>query len=214
MVAPALKTYGQGQGVVSGDNLNTFLQTCDTVAQLRSLTGVPGMEVNARGYQAPGDGGGGFYYWNPGAIGPDNGSTIILPVGTVGPGGWVRLPYNPSSGNKYASLSFAGPGSLGDNQAILCAIPIGVTLASGPPAFGIANAAATGSTVFQVSRWHASALTLLGTATFNPAGTVAVFAGFASTVGFQPGDGLYIQGPPSPDSTLATVGFTFALQVM
>lgn len=34
MTAPSLKAYAQGQSEVSADNLNTFVQSCNTLAQL------------------------------------------------------------------------------------------------------------------------------------------------------------------------------------
>ena len=49
MSAPALTQYVQGQGAVSADGLNTFLQTCDTIAQLRSFIGTAGIQVYVRG---------------------------------------------------------------------------------------------------------------------------------------------------------------------
>jgi hypothetical protein len=90
MTAPQLTRYIQGQGVVSGDQLNTFEQTCDNVVQLRALIGVTGMQVFIRGYVAPGDGGAGPFYWNATALGPDDGATVIVPQPGV-PGAWLRL---------------------------------------------------------------------------------------------------------------------------
>jgi hypothetical protein len=90
MGAPQLTAYVQGQGAVSADQLNTFEQTCDSFAQLRALTGLPGMQVFCRGAVTPGDNGQGQFYWVAGFTAPDNSLTIIRPSGTA-TGAWVRL---------------------------------------------------------------------------------------------------------------------------
>lgn len=90
MAAPALSVYIQGQGQVSADQLNTFEQTCDNFAQLRSLVGLPGMQVFARGGAAIADGLQGVFYWQASNPGPDNGSTVIVPSGAL-LGAWVKL---------------------------------------------------------------------------------------------------------------------------
>jgi hypothetical protein len=92
MSAPQLTAYVQGQGSVSADQLDTFEQTCDTVAELRGLTGVPGLQVFVRGYNTPGDGGQGPFYWNPTSTAADNnGASVIQPTGSLGAGRWIRL---------------------------------------------------------------------------------------------------------------------------
>jgi hypothetical protein len=90
MSAPRLTQYVQGQGVVSGDQLNTFEQTCDNLVQLRALIGVKGMQVFTRGIAVPGDGGAGPFYWNTTALGPDDNLNVVVPQPGV-PGAWVRL---------------------------------------------------------------------------------------------------------------------------
>ena len=90
MTAPQLVAQIQGQGTVSADNLNTYIQNCTNIAQLRSFIGLPGMCVFIDGNITPGDGGAGPFYWNATSIGPDNNSTVIVPQPGV-PGAWVRL---------------------------------------------------------------------------------------------------------------------------
>lgn len=90
MTAPQLTNYIQGQGSVSGDQLNTFEQTCDNLTQLRLLIGAPGMQVFVRGFLVPQDGGGGEFYWNATSLGPDNGTTVIVPTGAA-TGAWIRV---------------------------------------------------------------------------------------------------------------------------
>lgn len=89
---PALTVFYQGQGAVSADNLNTFVPTCDGVAYLRNFTGLAGMKVYLGGYNTPGDGGQGFFYWNSSGTRPDdNGVTCIQPYGAA-TGEWQRMP--------------------------------------------------------------------------------------------------------------------------
>lgn len=94
MTAPALARYIQGQGSVGADNLNTFQQTCDTISQLRSFVGLTGIQVFVRGGTAIADGQQGVFYWNAAATGPDNGTSIIVPVGSAR-GAWIRLTFAP-----------------------------------------------------------------------------------------------------------------------
>lgn len=94
MTAPALKVYidGTTNDPVTGDNLNTFEQTCDLASQLRAFIGTAGSQVFIRGLTAVGDGGQGVFYWvGTGAL-VDNGVTVIVPPGTAA-GGWLRATY-------------------------------------------------------------------------------------------------------------------------
>ena len=96
----ALAVQVQGQGSVSADNLNTYAQTADNVAAMRSFVGnaADGITVTVymRGTTNPGDGGQGFFYWSPTSTAADDGgATTIVPTGqTVG--AWLRLASNTS----------------------------------------------------------------------------------------------------------------------
>lgn len=99
MTAPSLQAYIQGQGSVNADNLNTFEQTCNNVADLRAFIGLPGMQVYMRGFVDTGDGGQGEFYWNASGTGPDNGGvTTIVPNGAA-TGVWSRITGSSGSGN-------------------------------------------------------------------------------------------------------------------
>jgi hypothetical protein len=87
---PQLTAFIQGQDVVSADQLNTYEQVCQNTTQLRAFIGLPGMQVALQGINIPNDGGGGEFYWNSTALGPDDNSTVIVPQPGV-PGAWVRL---------------------------------------------------------------------------------------------------------------------------
>jgi hypothetical protein len=98
MTAPALAVYVNGPVAVSGDNLNTFAQTCDTSANLRAFIGTIGQTVDARGIAAVNDGLGGAFYWNSASTSPDDNLTIIVPSG-ASVGAWVRLTLGQINNN-------------------------------------------------------------------------------------------------------------------
>lgn len=98
MTAPSLTTYYQGLGEVNADGLNTFMQDCLTIPQLRAFIGLVGMFVFVGGTTSVGDGGQGIFYWNASAISPvDNNSSIIVPPG-AGSGCWQLVPLSAVSG--------------------------------------------------------------------------------------------------------------------
>jgi len=90
MSAPQPTPYVQGQGTVTADQLNTFIQTATNIAQLRTFVGIVGMVAATQGTTTAGDGGARVYYWNQTSLGPDNGSTVIVPQLGV-PGAWINL---------------------------------------------------------------------------------------------------------------------------
>lgn len=91
MVAPSLAAQVNGQGQVSADNLNTYMQTCNIAADLRGFAGLPGIEVYMRGFSAIGDGGQGVFYWNTGSVAADdNGVTTVVPSSSTS-GAWTRI---------------------------------------------------------------------------------------------------------------------------
>lgn len=96
MTAPQLVAQIQGQGTVSADNLNTYIQNCTNIALLRDFIGLPGMCVFIDGSVTPNDGGAGPFYWNATSTGPDNNSTVIVPQPGV-PGAWIRLTISQTS---------------------------------------------------------------------------------------------------------------------
>jgi hypothetical protein len=98
--APQLTAQAQGVAVVSADQLNTFVQWTDAATDLRSFSGLSGMQVQVAGNAAVGDGGAGVFRWNAASTASDNGTSIIAPTGTA-VGRWVRLGYygtTPSAG--------------------------------------------------------------------------------------------------------------------
>lgn len=98
MTAPALSVYINAANQVSGDNFNTFEQTCDNMAQLRAFVGTSGLQIYVRGTTTPADGGQGAFYWNATGTKPDdNGVSTVVPSGAAS-GEWTRLllaPWTP-----------------------------------------------------------------------------------------------------------------------
>lgn len=133
MAAPALSTFKQGLGSVGSDNLNTFLQTCDTFAQLRGLEGVPGLMVFARGGIAIGDGLQGAFYWNASTTATDNGQSIIKPTGAGPAGAWVLIPPTGTG----AALASAGQTlALGWSYNVVTTNPLTASIFLPPVASG------------------------------------------------------------------------------
>lgn len=105
MGIPSNAVQANGVGVVTDDELNTFVQVDQTAAQLRGFVGLTGMAVIMMGATAPNDGQGGIYYWQAGASFIDNGTTVIVPPGASGQGAWLRLAIAGAGG---AFLPLAG----------------------------------------------------------------------------------------------------------
>lgn len=138
MSAPALTVQINGGPPVSGDQLNTYGQTCDTVAQLRGFIGIQGVQVFLRGQSAPNDGYQGNFYWNAsGTAADDNGVTTIVPTGS-GSGLWSRINdinntytyltpltgFNITVGNGITSLILNPAGGLSTGAIKMAATPV------------------------------------------------------------------------------------------
>jgi len=78
-----------GQGAVPAGQLNAFLQTVPNLAALRGFIPQGPMAIQLQGYVSQADGGQGVFVWASGATGPDNGTTVIQPIG-VTVGCWIR----------------------------------------------------------------------------------------------------------------------------
>ena len=102
MTAPKLTTYNTGTPAtaITGDQLNTFIQSCDNMAQLRAFPAAPGQMVYVRGFSTLNDGGQGFFYYTLGTGTDDGGITTVVPA-TYPPAYWYR-----SSGLNTISQNF------------------------------------------------------------------------------------------------------------
>ena len=107
----ALTNYNTGSQV-SPDQLDTFEQTCDTFADLRSFVGTTGIQVFARGQSVPNDGLGGAFWWNDGSTAPDDNLNVIVPSGALA-GAWNRIVV-PATSTSALPIGPAG-GDLGGN---------------------------------------------------------------------------------------------------
>lgn len=114
MSAPLLTAYVNGPNAITGDQLNTFMQTCDIAAQMRGFIGTVGMSIYARGIGAVNDGMGGEFYWNSTSAGPDDNLDTIVPAGVLA-GAWLRQSFAGKSYNvtNIASLRAATSASVG-----------------------------------------------------------------------------------------------------
>jgi Pectate lyase superfamily protein len=117
MSAPQLTVYTNGPIAVSGDQLNTFVQTAQTANQLRTLTGVSGMQISLQGIVAPNDGLGGDFYWNGSATAADDNLDTIVPNGSV-PGAWLRLSEEGGGGGGAVTSVVGATGAVTLTQLI------------------------------------------------------------------------------------------------
>lgn len=128
---PTPTFQAQGQGVVSARDLNSTVQACQNLAQMRGLVGIGQAVLFLEGYTSQGDGGQGLYGWNSTATGPDNGTTVIQPTG-VTVGAWVLLPLGGvSSTTSCITYVIDGSGSvIGTGVRGQLSIPFACTITS------------------------------------------------------------------------------------
>lgn len=126
----ALNVYVNGQDQVSADNLNTFMQTCTNMAELRAFpANNSSISVYVRGTSTPDDGGQGTFYWNPTVIGvDDNGATTVVPYG-VTIGCWLRITNQVVNGAPlFTDFGAVGDGITNDSVAFVAAGVYGGTV--------------------------------------------------------------------------------------
>lgn len=117
MAAPSNQVFVNGGPSVTGDELNTFVQSVTNVSALRGFIGVTGMQIELMGTTIPGDGGQGVFYWNATGTNPDdNGATTVIPNGSSsGNGEWTRLG---AAGVTVATLTVTGNATIGGTLAV------------------------------------------------------------------------------------------------
>ena len=107
MSVPFNTVFSDGGPAVNSDELNSFIQACNTVSDLRGFIGVDGMQVALLGTSAANDGGQGLFYWSSTSTGPDdNGATAVVPSGAAA-GAWLRN----NIGVMRSMVSFLAPGT-------------------------------------------------------------------------------------------------------
>lgn len=133
MSVPQLTVYQNGPLSVVGDQLNTFLQTAQTAAQLRMLSGVSGMAIMLQGIATASDGLGGIFAWNADATAPDDNLNTLVPFGSV-PGAWLRVTTLPPPPPPTTGMFQSGTVTLTSTVAAPCAqltVPPGVWIITG-----------------------------------------------------------------------------------
>jgi len=135
MSVPSLNVASNGVGVISDDQLNTFIQGGALVANLRAFTGVSNQMVVLLGGAAPSDGLQGSFYWNATSTATDDGGvTVVAPSGAT-VGRWLR----------------SGPILGAANQTITGTLSVtGGTTIAGAASVGGALVAANGTSGSQV----------------------------------------------------------------
>src|SRR5687768_7835432 len=67
-----------------------------SLTALKALTGQPAYgSVVLLGWWEPGDGGAGYFYWDPNSTRPGNDGTVVAPNGDPPAGRWIRLYSGP-----------------------------------------------------------------------------------------------------------------------
>lgn len=90
-VPPALTVFSNGSGVLTDQEMNTFMQSGALLAQLRAFSGISSMTVFMLGAAYAGDGLQGIFYWNATAITADDGGVTSIQPNGVLYGRWLRL---------------------------------------------------------------------------------------------------------------------------
>jgi hypothetical protein len=145
----------------------------------------------ALGYNAPGDGGGGLFYWDPRSVATGNGGTVLA-VSGVASGRWVRL-YDGSVNVRWFGARGAGGD---DTNAILAAIraaPSPVTGGAGtvffpPGVYGVSSPIDLGN----VAGERCDGIRLVGAGMSQP--VTAAGAGGGTTIKCIGGGGPVIRG--------------------
>ena len=121
--APAIQV--QGQGVVSADNLNSYVTGGGLLlANLRAFSGLTGMTVFMSGYTGQNDGGQGMFGWVLGTGTDDGGVSTIVPTGNTA--GYIQLNRIFISQGWQPSINFDYGSSLQIQDSTLETVTLGM----------------------------------------------------------------------------------------
>lgn len=173
MTAPALAVQVNGLLQVSGDNYNTYTQSCNSMAQIRAFIGVSGVQVFVRGFSAPNDGGQGNFYWNSSGTGPDdNGVTNVVPSGST-IGCWTRISSTAIGNGTVTNVSGISANGVSFSITNPTTIPaITISLGAITPSSVAATGTITGSNISGTNTGDQT-ITLTGQVTGSGTGSFA-----------------------------------------
>lgn len=208
-----LAVQTEGLGSVTAAQLNTFIQSADTFAQLRGLVGKDSMQVFCKGGLAISDGLQGNFYWNATSTAADNGFSVIKPTGGATAGRWIRIPATPTYEIAFELMGGTPPAQ---NEVIgmhvfAAAVQFGVgwgQLATPSAAFGqcLTNPTApVTATCFKVS---GGVQTTVGTFVIATNGAFTFATAANAVINFAAGDLMYWETLGTADISLANLAWT------
>ena len=178
MSVPTNAIVSNGIGSVQDDQFNTFVQTDQTVAQLRTFVGKTGMGVFLQGATVPGDGSAGLYCWFNGSY-TDDGVNTIVPSAAAGIGAWklaTMVNTAPLASPTFTGVPAAPTAAVGTNTTQLATTAYVLASYAAPPAIGNTTPSAAAFTTLSAS--GAAAFTTLSASGLL---TVSSTAGIAGT---------------------------------
>ena len=138
MSVPTNAIVSNGIGSLQDDQINTFVQTDQTVAQLRTFVGKTGMGVFLQGATVPGDGSAGLYCWFNGSY-TDDGVNTIVPSAAAGIGAWklaTMVNTAPLASPTFTGVPAAPTAAVGTNTTQLATTAYVLASYAAPPAIG------------------------------------------------------------------------------
>lgn len=210
---PSLTVQYDGVGSVDAAALNTYVQTSDTFAELRGLVGKDSMQVFCKGGLSISDGLQGNFYWNDTTTAPDNGFSVIRPVGGPTLGAWIRIPATPSYPVAFELLGGTPPAQ---NEVIgmhvfatAVQFPVGFGQAATPAgAFGQDLANPTTPFVATCRKVSGGVVTTVGTFTIAASGVFTFATAGNAVINFAAGDLMYWIALGTADTSLANLAWT------
>ena len=178
MSVPTNAIVSNGIGSLQDDQINTFVQTDQTVAQLRTFVGKTGMGVFLQGATVPGDGSAGLYCWFNGSY-TDDGVNTIVPSAAAGIGAWklaTMVNTAPLASPTFTGVPAAPTAAVGTNTTQLATTAYVLASYAAPPAIGNTTPSAAAFTTLSAS--GAAAFTTLSASGLL---TVSSTAGIAGT---------------------------------
>ena len=216
MSIPALTVQANGTGVLTDDQLNTFVQGAALLANARNFVGVSQQTIYLVGLASVGDGGQGLFYFNATSTATDDGGiSVIQPSGLL-VGRWLRSLVSaysltgPLITTINRTVAFFIPGLPPAGQNYVLTMTEAGTLQN--PAAGGAGAATvlnapTGNPVYvTISTIHAGVTTSQGSIQIYSSGAVT-FPSFTA-LSLANGDAIELTFPGSQDATLANISIS------